>query len=238
MATWYDEMMAAAQKQQQIPPQDKYKAFTTPGWKPAANPLPADYVPPEGGPSLEKLNSEPTWQLALNQLGGGISTIPNSGNLPLLLQNLLSGVQSMDTTGSAPPMIAPDQFGSPRGMESPPPYIRPNPPAPRMRPEAFIPPTRQPNNHPKMDPWESHDYTPYPWGPQQPQRPMNPYTVNPQRPGPAQPIGGTPWTPPPGYLSESPQGATWDPAPTGNQGIKPTGTGLGGSPWAPRARYS
>jgi hypothetical protein len=207
MATWYDEMMAAAQKQQQIPPQDKYKAFTTPGWKPAANPLPADYVAPEGGPSLEKLNSEPTWQLALNQLGGGISTIPNSGNLPLLLQNLLSGVQSMDTTGSAPPMIAPDQFGSPRGMEPPPPYIRPNPPTPRMRPEAFIPPNRQPNNHPKMDPWESHDYTPYPWAPQQPQqpqsgqwqppqgqpnRPQNPYTVDPQRPG----FGsGSPWAP-------------------------------------------
>jgi hypothetical protein len=245
MATWYDQMMAAAQQQQQIPPQDKYKAFTTPGWKPAANPLPADYVPPDGGPSLERLNSDPTWQLALNQLGGGISTIPNSGDLPLLLKNLLSGVQSMDTTGSPPAWVTNPQTGSPAGMQFDP-YV-----APAHTPRTGFHPGRPSGGHDRpQQQWQPPENSPYPWMPQggQPQgypwttnpqqppnRPQNPYTVDPRQPGPAQPIGGTPWTPPPGWQSETSQPGYG----LGTQGPKPASmTGGVNNPWAPRAWYS
>ena len=82
--------------------------LSNPDWQPAktSDMLPADYQPPEGGPSLEYLNNSPGWQLILGQMAGAPSTIPNSKDLPNLIANVLSGVQSLETKPGPDPLPA------------------------------------------------------------------------------------------------------------------------------------
>ena len=74
--------------------------LSNPDWKPKTTEevVGPNYQAPEGGPSLEYLNNSPGWQLILGQMAGAPSTIPNSKDLPSLIANVLSGVQSLETS--------------------------------------------------------------------------------------------------------------------------------------------
>lgn len=109
---WYLQQIASAQQRQGPQPQTKQQiadaaratqtfalpAMADPNWKPATTEsvLGADYKPPEGGPTVDQLNASPVWQAVLSQIAGAPSTIPNSKDMPALIQNLLSGFQSLE----------------------------------------------------------------------------------------------------------------------------------------------
>ena len=119
----YDQLIAnnpqyQATKSNAVPSSQRFAlpAFADPNWKAPTTQdiLGADYVAPDGGPSLEDLNSSPGWQSILSLLGGApVASIANSNDIPTLLQNVLSGVQKLeggplpDQMDSAATYIAP-----------------------------------------------------------------------------------------------------------------------------------
>jgi hypothetical protein len=112
---WYNKMIADA-KQGIRPPQQPtaqpfnngaMPAFTDPNWKPKTTleVLGPDYVPPEGGPTVDQLNAHPVWQSILSLMAGApVASIANSNDMPTMLQNILSGVQKMDMAPTGQPM--------------------------------------------------------------------------------------------------------------------------------------